>query len=533
MLIGKMMSVDMAKDKFDPLVAAMMRRFKRYKPATKKALKEMMEAEYNNPDMFKDIMTEFIATWKACDANKDGKLVKSEFKDFMCRNNENVKKRIGESAKGDDMEDDKWYEAYNMLNPNKEGVTMEDFKTAREIIRETMAKKVFEPLAKKAMMRMTKYKDETKAKIGEYMKAEEENPALFAEMMTEFKNTWTLCDKNKDGVLNLEEFKDFANKHNENMKKRWGESTKGDDAEDEMWYFAYNMLSSNQNGIALMDFKKGRKMLMEIIKNMGLVKAFTPLMINHLMERMAFSPEVQAKYKEAGQAMENNPKMFAEIMKEFVDSFMACDVNHNGVLEKAEWKNFMDAMHQNRLKRYGDSNRPDDKEKEAWFNAMNSINPDKEGIALEDFMQGLKVMGGVGREMAKTRSMISFYHLMGTAIKRMMSYKPETQAKMREYMEAEQKNPELYQEIMAEFIRTWKQSDTNADGLLNMREFKTFIKKNNENMKRRWGQSVKGTDKEDEKWYQAYNMLSPQREGVSMDDFMTAKDMLTMIMAYK
>ena len=130
---------------------------------------------------------------------------------------------------------------------------------------------------------MSKYKDETKAKIGEYMKAEEENPALFAEMMAEFKNTWTVCDKNKDGVLNLEEYKDFAVKFNETMKKRWGESTKGDDAEDEMWYFAYNMLSSNQNGISLMDFKKGRKMLMEIIKNMGLAKTFTPLVVMSMM----------------------------------------------------------------------------------------------------------------------------------------------------------------------------------------------------------------------------------------------------------
>lgn len=122
---------------------------------------------------------------------------------------------------------------------------------------------------------------------------------------------------------------------------------------------------------------------------------------------------------------------------------------------------------------------------------------------------------------------------MGSAIKRMMSYKPETQAKMKEHMEAEQKHPELFQEVMTEFIRTWKQSDTNADGLLNMREFKTFVKKHNENMKRRWGESVKGTEKEDEKWYNAYNMLSPMKEGVSMDDFMTAKDMLTKIMAFK
>jgi len=54
-------------------------------------------------------------------------------------------------------------------------------------------------------------------------------------------------------------------------------------------------------------------------------------------------------------------KLFADIMKEMIECFMSCDVNHNGVLEKAEFKNFMDAMHQNRLKRFGDSTRPDEK----------------------------------------------------------------------------------------------------------------------------------------------------------------------------
>ena len=239
------------------------------------------------------------------------------------------------------------------------------------------------------------------------------------------------------------------------------------------------------------------------------------------------------KYKEMMQSEENNMKLFAEIMKEMVECFMACDVNHNGVLEKAEFKNFMDAMHQNRLKRFDDSIRADEKEKEAWWNAMNSICPDKDGVSLEDFREGMKVMQMIGKEMARVRAMISFYHLMGTEMKRMMSYKPETQAKMMEYMEAEMKNPALYQEIMAEFNRCWKQSDTNADGLLNMREFKTFAKKHNENMKRRWGESVKGTEKETEKWYQAYNMLSPMKEAVSMDDFMTANDMLVQIMAFK
>jgi len=326
-IIGKMMSIDYAKEKFDPLVDSMMTRFKRFKPETKYKMKDIMQADKFNQDLFMEIMMEFMTTFKECDANKDGKLVRSEFKNFMNRNNDNMKKRIGSDTKGDSTEDDKWYDAYNMLNPNYEGVKMEDFKTAQDIIMDLMVKKFFTVLAMKAMMRMTRYKPETKAKIAEYMRAEEENPALFAEMMTEFKNTWTACDKNKDGLLNLDEFKDFANKHNENMKKRWGESTKGDAEEDMHWYNAYFWLSNSPNGISLADFKKGRKMLMEIIKNFTLMKTFTPLVTLTMMQMRTFSPAVQMKYRDFIRAEENDMKLFAEGMKEMVETFMSCDVN--------------------------------------------------------------------------------------------------------------------------------------------------------------------------------------------------------------
>lgn len=43
-----------------------------------------------------------------------------------------------------------------------------------------------EPLIEKAMQRMSSYKKETQAKIGEYMMAEEKNPDLFNEVQAEF-----------------------------------------------------------------------------------------------------------------------------------------------------------------------------------------------------------------------------------------------------------------------------------------------------------------------------------------------------------
>jgi len=139
----------------------------------------MWECEHTNPAMFKEVQTEFAATWKACDANNDGVLVKREFKEFLRAHNDNMKKRLGQSNKGDDQEDDKWYEAYNMLSPNREGISMDDFACARDIIREIMIKKAFEGLAEKAVGRMMKYKPETRKKIMEAMQSEEKNPAMF------------------------------------------------------------------------------------------------------------------------------------------------------------------------------------------------------------------------------------------------------------------------------------------------------------------------------------------------------------------
>ena len=136
--------------------------------------------------------------------------------------------------------------------------------------------------------------------------------------------------------------------------------------------------------------------------------------------------------------------MFAEGIAEFAQCFAECDKNENGVLELSEFKTFMDKSCENRRKRFGEAIPHDDREKQEWYDAYNGINSDKEGVSMEDFMKGMgyvtKVMGSV----AKMRAGRTFYQLMGNALKRMASYKPETHAKIKEYMEAEEKNPELY-----------------------------------------------------------------------------------------
>jgi hypothetical protein len=72
-----------------------------------------------------------------------------------------MQKRWGESNKGDEREDEKWFEAYNIINPNVNGVSIECFREGREIIQNIMRRKGFEGLMDKAMGRFQKFSKAT------------------------------------------------------------------------------------------------------------------------------------------------------------------------------------------------------------------------------------------------------------------------------------------------------------------------------------------------------------------------------------
>jgi hypothetical protein len=60
------------------------------------------------------------------------------------------------------MEDEMWFAAYNMITPDKEGVSMEDMKTGRMIMMTIMKvrgnQSNFEPILKIGMERLQTYK---------------------------------------------------------------------------------------------------------------------------------------------------------------------------------------------------------------------------------------------------------------------------------------------------------------------------------------------------------------------------------------
>jgi len=55
---------DMAKMMFEPLTSAALKRLMRMKDEAKGKMMEDMQAEFNNPAKFKEIMDEFMMIWR-------------------------------------------------------------------------------------------------------------------------------------------------------------------------------------------------------------------------------------------------------------------------------------------------------------------------------------------------------------------------------------------------------------------------------------------------------------------------------------
>jgi len=60
-------------------------------------MKKAWSCEEDDPAMYKEIMDEFMACFTSVDARKNQLLECAEFKLLMTKNNENMKRRFGES----------------------------------------------------------------------------------------------------------------------------------------------------------------------------------------------------------------------------------------------------------------------------------------------------------------------------------------------------------------------------------------------------------------------------------------------------
>jgi DNA polymerase III alpha subunit (gram-positive type) len=67
------------------------------------------------------------------------------------------------------------------------------------------------------------------------------------------------------------------------------------------------------------------------------------------------------------------------------------------------------------------------------------------------------------------------------------------------------------------------------NGVLEMAEFRVYMTKMSACFKARFGEGMDLDDKECEQCYNAHNRLTPHKEGVSMEDFMAADEIMKIL----
>ena len=88
------------------------------------------------------------------------------------------------------------------------------------------------------------------------------------------------------------------------------------------------------------------------------------------------------------QQMDAKPPMTDDEKKERKAMFDTADANKDGLLDKAEFFTFSTALSDQAKGRYGpEAPSYTEEESEIVFNAVNSLNPDNDGIAMMDLMR--------------------------------------------------------------------------------------------------------------------------------------------------
>ena len=75
-------------------------------------------------------------------------------------------------------------------------------------------------------------------------------------------------------------------------------------------------------------------------------------------------------------------------------------------------------------------------------------------------------------------------------------------------------------QTMQEMDVTFKSSDEDKDGLLNLSEYKDFIAKMKSNTEAKGLRDLAITDERTQRYYEALNSITPETEGISINDYL-------------
>jgi len=98
----------------------------------------------------------------------------------------------------------------------------------------------------------------------------------------------------------------------------------------------------------------------------------------------------------------------------------------------------------------------------------------QDGVSMSDFKKGRVIIQGIMKGMMDTSA---FEPLAMSEFFRMNTYSKETQTKMKEAWSADQTDPQLFAQLLGEFLSCFKQADVNNNGVLEKDEFRVYMTK--------------------------------------------------------
>ena len=113
----------------------------------------------------------------------------------------------------------------------------------------------------------------------------------------------------------------------------------------------------------------------------------------HVRHQGTLSEEQRAANKAAYAATMGDEEKRAAFMKQMADTFTAADTNADGVLDLAEFKDFMQKLQANGEAAGYHVPQPNDADMEARFGVFDRYNAETTGVSLPDFMQCWKEAG--------------------------------------------------------------------------------------------------------------------------------------------
>ena len=387
-----------------------------YENQTHKEASDRLCAQMQSDPSYRErIMADVAADFAAADANSDGILNHDEFIAFVGKRNDR-KRAMGVMTDEREGVHEAMYELANKINPEREGISKEEFDQMTAVwgaqfrTKYEAAKAAALPYSAEIMASieamvddqvahfLSSEKDEHRAASEQVLAKMQADPTYKEQRMAEVDTDFATADSNNDGLLDLAEFTAFIALRYERKRAEglWHDEREGI---TEQMYEIGNKINTEREGISKEEFDQWTKVCMG--KWQPKYKAAKASALPYSAEIMAamdtFINESVAhcvanmtdEHREAGErrlaAMRADPSVMATAMQTVTDDFNASDSNSDGILTRDEYIVFINKMN-DRKKAEGDWTDEREGVTEAIYDqVINKINTEREGVSKDEW----------------------------------------------------------------------------------------------------------------------------------------------------